>query len=177
MRNRNRFGLTPQQERFAQEVASGETQSEAFRRAYPASRNWKAETVHERASVLAANSKVQARIAGLQNAVADLAVVKVADALREIRSICFSDIGKVMRDGKCLLPKEMDADTRAVLASFKMDEFGRIEYKFWDKNAALDKACKILGLYERDNRQKTDPLRDLLQALSGNVIGVAGGES
>jgi len=61
------------------------------------------------------------------------------------------------------------------VASFKIDEYGRIEYKFWDKNSALDKAAKILGLYELDNKQKSDPLVDLLASLSGNVLGPAQG--
>ncbi len=37
---------------------------------------------------------------------------------------------------------------------------------------ALELLGKINGVFEVDNRQKTDPLRDLLNSLSGNVIGV-----
>jgi hypothetical protein len=33
-----------------------------------------------------------------------------------------------------------------------------IKVKLWDKNAALEKALKHLGLYERDNRQKSENL-------------------
>jgi hypothetical protein len=33
--------------------------------------------------------------------------------------------------------------------------------EFFDKNAALEKAMKHLGLYERDNSQKKDPIREL----------------
>jgi hypothetical protein len=39
------------------------------------------------------------------------------------------------------------------------------------KVSAIDQACKILGLYERDNRQKTDPLTELLKNLGGKVLG------
>jgi hypothetical protein len=35
---------------------------------------------------------------------------------------------------------------------------------------ALDQACKILGLYACNNRQKTDPLTDLPKNLSGKFV-------
>lgn len=54
--------LTHQQERFAQEVASGKSQAEAYRIAYPKSLNWKPETVWNNASVLMRNSGVLARV-------------------------------------------------------------------------------------------------------------------
>ena len=171
---RNEYGLTPQQERFAQEVACGESQSEAYRRAYPQSRNWTTETVYAKASALAANGKVRARVSGIARGVASVAVLQAVDVLNQIRHACLSDVGKLVGpDGRVLLPHELDDSTRMAVASFKADEFGKVEYKFWDKMAALEKACKILGLYEKDNQQKTDPLRDLLASLSGNVVGVA----
>ena len=92
--------------------------------------------------------------------------------MHEIKKIAFSDIRNLMRDGKVLLPEELDADTARAVQSFEIDEYGRIKYKFWDKNAALEKASKILGLYELDNKQKMDPLASLLAGLAGNVISV-----
>ena len=40
---------------------------------------------------------------------------------------------------------------------------------------ALELLGKINGVFEVDNRQKTDPLRALLDSLSGNVVGVSRG--
>ena len=40
------------------------------------------------------------------------------------------------------------------MASFEIDEYGRIRYKFWDKNVALINAAKILGLFAADNKQQ-----------------------
>jgi phage terminase small subunit len=75
--------------------------------------------------------------------------------LAEVAKLAHSDIAGIMAtDGKVKLPHELDAVTRAAVASFKIDEYGRIEYKFWDKNTALEKAMKHLGLYEKDNAQK-----------------------
>ena len=47
-----------------------------------------------------------------------------------------------------------------------------IEVKMHDKGAAMEKLFKHLGLYARDNQQKTDPLASLLHAIaSGNSNG------
>lgn len=54
--------LTHQQERFAQEVASGKSQAEAYRIAYPRSLKWKPATVWESASRAMADRKVAARV-------------------------------------------------------------------------------------------------------------------
>lgn len=173
MTSKNEYGLTPQQERFAQEVASGKNQSEAYRLAYPNSKSWKPETVWKRSSELMSNGEVLGRVATLQKETAAGVVLENQVIIRAIAALCFSDIGGIMHaDGRVKLPHELDAATRAAVASFEIDEYGRIKYKFWDKNAALEKAAKIQGLYEKDNRQKVDPLAELLQSLSGNVVGV-----
>ena len=39
------------------------------------------------------------------------------------------------------------------------------KYKIADKNSALDKAAKTLGMYAIDNSQKTDPLAALLHTI------------
>ena len=58
--------LNPQQERFAQEVVSGKSQSDAYRVAYPRSIKWKVETVQQAASRLIANNKVYTRVEELR---------------------------------------------------------------------------------------------------------------
>lgn len=158
MSAKNEHGLTSQMERFAQLHASGLNQSEAYRQAYPRSQKWKPENVHQKASALAANVKVQARVRQIQSAAADRAELDATEIIREIRRLALSDIaGIVGPDGKLLLPHQLDAATRAAVASFKIDEYGRIEYKFWDKKGALDMAAKIKGMYEADNLQQPKP--------------------
>lgn len=175
MSAKNEHGLTPQQEVFAQEVAKGKSLSEAYRAAYKTSK-MKPETVNDTASKLMANPEITHRVRQLQAAAADRAELEASQVLREIKRVALSDIAGIMHDdGRVKLPHELDPATRAAVASFKIDEYGRIEYKFWDKNSALDKAGKILGLYELDNKQKSDPLVDLLASLSGNVLGPAQG--
>ena len=59
------MALTPKQEKFAQLVASGTNQSDAYRQAYNAE-NMQGKTINERASVLAKQDNVATRIAELQ---------------------------------------------------------------------------------------------------------------
>ena len=94
-------------------------------------------------------------------------------SLRETARIAYSDPRKIMNsEGKILMPHELDEDTAAAVASFEISFDGGIKYRFWPKTTALDQAHKIQGHYDKDNKQKADPLRALLDGLSGNVLGV-----
>ena len=88
-------------------------------------------------------------------------------ALEEIAHISFFDPRKLFNsDGTFKNPDEWDAETAAAVASFETVEksSGRsagdepnirvTKVKLWDKNAALEKAMKHLGLYEKDNAQR-----------------------
>lgn len=77
------------------------------------------------------------------------------------------------------MPRTVLKDTRylsekavALYAGAKQTQFG-IEVRLHDKGAAMEKLFKHLGLYEKDNQQKTDPLAALLHRLAnenGNGI-------
>lgn len=85
------ISLPPQKEKFAVLLASGKNQSDAYREAYPTSIKWKPKSVHEKASALAADVKVQARIRQLKSSIAERAEVKAADVLREAYNILLAD--------------------------------------------------------------------------------------
>ena len=57
--------------------------------------------------------------------------------------------------------EKMPTDVRACIASMDFDpNTGRVtKVRFWDKNAALEKAMKHHGLYERNNNQKGENLK------------------
>lgn len=156
MSAKNEHGLTPQQERFAQLIAAGAiSASAAYRECYPRAKKWKDSAVHVAASELLAHAKVRGRVDEIQGQAAEKAGLDATKVLEEVRRVAHSDIAGIMTaDGKVKLPHELDPVTRAAVASFKIDEYGRIEYKFWDKNTALEKAMKHLGLYEADNNQQ-----------------------
>jgi phage terminase small subunit len=162
---------SPQQEKFAQSVASGMSLSDAYRAAYKTGK-MKPEAIWVEASKLAANPMVTLRVSEFQAIGAEKAGLKSAEILEEVRRLALSDIGGIMHaDGRVKMPHELDKVTRAAVSSFKIDEYGRIEYKFWDKNASIDKAMKHLGLFEVDNKQKTDPLIDFAKTLRGDIAG------
>lgn len=59
----------------------------------------------------------------------------------------------------------------ALYAGAKQGQYG-VEVKFHSKMDALEKLAKHLGLYEKDNQQKTDPLAALLNRIAnGNSNG------
>ena len=170
---KNEHGLTPQQERFAVLVAGGANQSEAFRQAYPNSVKWKTASVHERASGLAADIKVKSRVSTLQKEAAEKAGLKAEEVLRQLSMLISSDIADICHpDGRVKMPHELDARTRAAVKSFKITKDG-IEYTFWDKNSAVDKGMKHLGLFKEDNKQKGGEAAEFLARLQNTTLGVA----
>lgn len=62
-------------EKFAQGIALGTSQRRAYRAAFPSSQSWKDETVDSKASLLAKNEKVLARVKELQEAATSKAVM------------------------------------------------------------------------------------------------------
>ena len=58
--------LTPQREKFAQEIVKGGTQSDAYRKAYPKSLKWQVNAVNVSASQLMADPNVTLRVAELR---------------------------------------------------------------------------------------------------------------
>lgn len=80
---------------------------------------------------------------------------------------CFGDGQSrvVLKDTRTLSPAAL-----SLYAGAKHGKHG-IEIQMHDKAAAMDKLFKHLGLYERDNNQKTDPLKAMLMRVaqsSGN---------
>lgn len=104
---------------------------------------------------------------------------------REIARLAYFDPRKLFRpDGSPKPINELDDDTAAALAGMDvLEEYegtgeNRVfvgytkKYKIADKNAALDKAAKIDGLFEKDNKQKVDPLLALLNGRKARTLGV-----
>jgi phage terminase small subunit len=96
--------------------------------------------------------------------------------LREVARLSYSDNRKLYNeDGLLKLPHEWDDDSAATVAGVEiLEEFdgtGRdrrlIGYtkklKVWDKNAALEKAMKFHGLYERDNDQAANAVARIVR--------------
>ncbi|MEE1878514.1 hypothetical protein [Altererythrobacter litoralis] len=83
--------LTPKQEIFAQAIADGRCQAEAYRQAYKVHHQTKPETVYKRASELMADGKVAGRVMALRNALADCALWERRQSVRVLRDIALGD--------------------------------------------------------------------------------------
>lgn len=170
----NKYGLTAQQEKFAQEVAKGEMLTNAYKAAYPKSKSWLPKSVNEKASALASNIKVLSRIEVLRDKVESAAMVSHEKLLREIARLAFSDPRRLVTKSGAMVPlQELDSDTAAAIASVEVDEYGKVKYKLWDKGPAQERLAKYLGLYEKDNKQRTDALVTVVKlvALQGREVG------
>jgi hypothetical protein len=80
--------LTPKREQFALGLAEGLNQSDAYRRAFPSSLKWKDSVLWSKASILAADGKVKARVAELQQKAAEaneLTLAQHVATLAELR--------------------------------------------------------------------------------------------
>lgn len=75
-------GLTPKREKFAQNIAKGMAQADAYRAAFDCSKS-KDKSIHEAASRLAADVKVSARVAELRAPVVARVRYELEDAMAE----------------------------------------------------------------------------------------------
>lgn len=85
--------LTSKQEKFAQEIASGKSQAEAYRTAYDA-KNMSANTIHSKASILMSNDKVRARVDEIRTpviAAKRLTLENHLDDLKILRNMAIKD--------------------------------------------------------------------------------------
>jgi phage terminase small subunit len=244
---KNEHGLTPQQEAFAAGLAAGMTQAEAYRKAYPAAVRWKDDSVWPKASALAANGKVQARVQTLMAIAASDSEVTIDWVVKQYRALVLADARELteLRRGCCRFcwgigfkrqrtaaereaayakwfamsakqraktgelefneqggigfhkhrppnpecpecfgdgveepffkdVRQLSPEARRLYAGVKVSEKG-IELKTHDPIAALNQLARYAGAFERDNRQKSDPLVALLRELGGNVVLPAAG--
>jgi len=81
--------LTHKQEEFCRAILKGSNQSDAYREAYDAE-NMKAKTIHERASVLMADSKIKTRITALQAPVVKKVQRSYEKWLAEVEGVAFT---------------------------------------------------------------------------------------
>lgn len=156
-------------EAFAQALAKGKTADEAYILAgYKANRG--------NAATLKANQSIQARVAELAKKGAHLAEITVARTLKELARIGLADIRTAFDEEGNLLPvSEWSDDLAAAVSSIEVvtrdlpgeaeDELdaqphggalarkrrAKVEYvhkiRFWDKNSALEKIAKHLGMF------------------------------
>lgn len=90
--------------------------------------------------------------------------------LLERARLAYYDIGELAKAGIkgpadiANLPDEV----RQAVTGWKWDVKGNFTLLFADKNPHLSAIDRYIGLYEKDNAQKVDPLADLLARVAGS---------
>lgn len=79
--------LTPKQEAFAQAVASGMSQSDAYRAAYTVREGTKPESINQKASQIMAEVKVRSRVEELRKPVVEAAQITLASHLERLKAL------------------------------------------------------------------------------------------
>ena len=81
------MALTPKKEKFAQCVADGMSQADAYRTAFDVSPTTKQETVYKRASELMSNGEVSGRVAELREQLSAKALWTRQDSVQALISV------------------------------------------------------------------------------------------
>ena len=101
--------LTPKQERFAQCVADGMTQADAYRNAFDVGPTTKAETVQKRASELMSNGAVSGRVAELKEALAEKRLWDRMDSVAVLSEIARGQDPNAKSSDRVSAVKELNA--------------------------------------------------------------------
>jgi phage terminase small subunit len=158
----NSNGLTPKQEKFVKVYVASHNASEAYRKAYDCSKI-KPTSIEQSASRLLKNVKVSSRIAELSSKVQQIAeeryLVTQERIIAELATIGFanaedyfewSDKGVKIKDSASLTKAQRSVV--AEISQTKTKDGGTIKIKLSDKQSALEKLGRHLGMF----KDKTD---------------------
>ena len=182
---RNDEGLTDKQQEFA-DLYRGDPDCLGNATACYASMHPRAgrRTCEVEGHKLLRNPEISAYLERKRREAEQRADVSQADVLREFARLGFSRISGVFDEHGGLkspdrLPVDVDASISSIevvtrLGSTKDEDGNReVEYvnkiRLWDKNSALDKLARHLGMYDADNRQQGDPMSRLLEMIDGKT--------
>jgi phage terminase small subunit len=162
-----RTGLTPKREAFAKAFVETNNASEAYRRSFDVRPTTKLTTINEAACRLLADSKVAARVAELQAAVAEKHGITISRIVGELAKLGFSNMEDYMKIGDDGVPrldfKSMSRDKAAAISEMTVEEFTargeaqggkeglgvrKVRFKLHDKRAALVDLGKHLGMFK-----------------------------
>lgn len=167
--------LNPRQRAFVVEYLKDKNATQAYMRSYGVG----AASAERAGPRLLGNVVVRSEIVRLETqALAKVqhdTGITLERTLREIAKGAFNDPRKFFdAAGGLKSVTDLDDDTAASLAGFEVSEIGGGEggpigfvkkIKMVDRKGYLDMLMKHLGGYGEDNRQKVDPIADLLAAM------------
>lgn len=183
--------LTANQRLFVSEYLIDRNATRAYLAAYPTIKT--SETAGVNGNRLLKNAKIQAAIDRAMMAQQKRLEISADRTLLEAARIAFADIRKLVdEDGNLKNIVDLDDDTTPAIASVKVRRVrnadGQMvdahEYRFWDKNAALDKLGKHFKLFiERKEvtgpdggpisvEQKVVTMKAILDEIEGSPHGL-----
>lgn len=172
--------LTPQQNIFSQQVASGKTYAESYRIAYPKSVKWKDESVWCESSKLMSIPMVLQRVKELQSASMKRNEATLDEVLQEMANWLRFNLKTIFNeDGTMKQINEMTDQESACIASYENVELfgnngdGRTQIgwirkvKLIDKRATADMFMKKFGQYVENHKVVIEDLAHIQALLDG----------
>lgn len=144
--------LNARQEIFIQEIAKGSTQHDAYKLAYPTSRNWKDTSVRNAASKLMRQPKLTARLNEIRNLSAVENVFGKESIIGELQEIALAKISSKKITMKDKL-RALDMTAKIFGLYESTDEEGSMES--WQPLADL-----IRNAHEKENSEKGELKND-----------------
>lgn len=171
--------LTPRQERFVAEYLVDLNGTQAAIRA-----GYSPKTANEQAARLLANVSVSKLIAERRKEHQQNTGITAERVLTEVAGLAFFDVRKLVNaDGSPKSITDLDDETARAIQGIELqtvkdgeNDFALVrKYKIADKNAALEKLMKHLGLFEKDNSQNNpaEAMAKLLDMVNGSKLPLA----
>ncbi|HEY5631822.1 MAG TPA: terminase small subunit [Nitrososphaeraceae archaeon] len=166
--------LTPKQEKFAQNVACGMTQADAYRDAFGQGKNTD-KTLIEMASKLMASPNVNTRVKELTAPAIKKAEVTAEKVINELARIAFFDVGLLYNeDGTIKEIAQLDSEVTRAIHSTKQriekqgqdkEDWAEIkEIRTHDKLKALELLGKTLAMFtDKTEHSGTLSLKDFVE--------------
>jgi phage terminase small subunit len=156
--------LPPRQERFVKEYSKDLNGTQAAARA-----GYSTRTAAEQASRLLTKAKVAKAVAEANQQITEKIGIEAVDVLRQVYRILMMDPRRLVDHKGVPIPlHKLPDDVAAAIQAVEIEDQGGVlsyRYRFAEKNSAADKLMKHLGLFEKDNSQKSDPVTELIKAI------------
>lgn len=157
-------------------IANGGNASEAAKSA-----GYSAKTAGVTGCRLLKDVQVQSILGERQKALANKYELTAEAIIKSIaQELHFDPANLFNEDGSVKSVSEMDADTRMALVSIETLQLGDPEspaiirkIKWATKHQAREQAMKHLGMFEQDNKQKSDPITALTEFLMERTGGTS----
>lgn len=173
--------LNKQEEHFVLYFFEGYSQIDAYRKAFPKSKNWKDTTVSPKASSLLKSDKIKARLGELRESVQEATQITAERVLRELELIGFQNPQNLFKGSSLTEISDLDESAARTIAEISVKKVKAkigdetvnvaeiVNVKTYNKLDALEKIAKHLGLYEKDNKQRSLDVNTLADRLMGKA--------